>query len=360
MNVSDTGPEPPAAAEEPPSQRLAFPDNRLALSLFGECDAHLKLVEARLGVVVHPLGNGVVISPLAEREAAPDGPDAEARADARRVEQARQLLESLYRGLEQGRTVDRPVVEAALLALDEAGEAASPARVLSDDGPLHTPLHTPRRTIFPRTPRQAAYMRILAASDMTFAIGPAGTGKTYLAVAAAVNAFLDGHVARIVLTRPAVEAGERLGFLPGDLQAKVDPYLRPLYDALYDMLGFERVERMVVRNELEIAPLAYMRGRTLEEAFIILDEAQNTTSEQMKMFLTRLGEGSRAAVAGDVTQVDLPRGRISGLVEAVRLLAGLEEVAFVHFTHRDVVRHGLVRKIVRAYEQAALERSGED
>ncbi len=365
MNVSDTGPG-VTVARESVSQRLVFPDNRLALNLFGELDDHLKLMEARLGVILHPLGNGVLISPLT-------GDSAEETAvGLEQVGKARLLLERLYSGLERGRHVDRSMVEAAIRALDEnrptveagvvgangrsgiqkgAGDGPDRAldRVLADDDALQTP----RRLIQPRTPRQAAYIRILTASDMTFAIGPAGTGKTYLAVAAAVNAFLEGHAARIVLTRPAVEAGERLGFLPGDLQAKVDPYLRPLYDALYDMLGFEKVERMTVRGELEIAPLAYMRGRTLEEAFIILDEAQNTTGEQMKMFLTRLGERSRAVICGDITQVDLPRGRVSGLVEAQRLLSGLPEVAFVHFDHHDVVRHALVQKIVRAYERAA-------
>ncbi len=213
-------------------------------------------------------------------------------------------------------------------------------------------LRTPLRILYPRTPRQADYLRTLATSDLTFAIGPAGTGKTFLAVAAAVTQWLEGRVARIILTRPAVEAGERLGFLPGDLQAKVDPYLRPLYDALHAMLGPEKVERMLLRHELEIAPLAYMRGRTLEEAFIILDEAQNTTTEQMKMFLTRFGEGSRVAVSGDITQIDLPRGQPSGLVQAARILQNLSGVAFVRFTHRDVIRHPLVRKIVQAYEQS--------
>ncbi len=359
------------------SQRLEFPDNRLALSLFGELDDHLKLMEVRLGVVLHPLGNVVVISPLLDAGAKDAG------AGLQQVGKARLLLESLYSGLERGQHVDRSLVEAAIRALDEvdmvvdkrtdypasenavgsrSGRATRRSengakkiqgtaldRVLADDALLQTP----RRTIYPRSQQQAAYIKVLATSDMIFAIGPAGTGKTYLAVAAAVNAFLEGQAARIVLTRPAVEAGERLGFLPGDLQAKVDPYLRPLYDALYDMLGFEKVERMTVRGELEIAPLAFMRGRTLEEAFIILDEAQNTTSEQMKMFLTRLGERSRAVICGDVTQVDLPRGRVSGLVEAQRLLNGLSEIAFIQFDFRDVVRHALVQKIVCAYEQAA-------
>ncbi|MBF0190842.1 MAG: PhoH family protein [Magnetococcales bacterium] len=308
---------------------LTFPDNRLAAELFGALDCHLRLVEARWQVTMHPVGNRVTLI------AAPEP-----------VGMAQELLRVLYDALVQGQSVDLARVEAGLLALECSEDAMEP--VLA-----HAGLRTPLREIHPRTPRQAEYLKALTRADVVFAIGPAGTGKTYLAVAAAVLDFIEGRTARIVLTRPAVEAGERLGFLPGDLQEKVDPYLRPLYDALHDMLGFEKVERMLSRNLLEIAPLAYMRGRTLTEASIILDEAQNTTVEQMKMFLTRLGEGSRVVVSGDVTQVDLPANRRSGLAHAVEVLQKVEGISFVWFTHQDVVRHPLVRRIVRAYEEAA-------
>ena len=318
-----TRPPAPAATE-----RLEFPDNRLAAALFGEFDAHLKLVEERLRVVMHPLGNCVVIT-----------------APGQRAKRARQLLENLYASLTTGVPVNRHTIEAEIQALDEP--EATPT--VASDPPL---FRTPRRAIYARNPRQRTYIQLLSTRDLIFATGPAGTGKTYLAVAAAVRDYLEGRVARIILTRPAVEAGERLGFLPGDMQAKVDPFLRPLYDALNDMVGFDKVERMLDRNVLEIAPLAFMRGRTLEEAFIILDEAQNATAEQMKMFLTRLGEGSRAAVSGDITQVDLPRGPISGLRQALGLLHDMPEVGFVPFSQQDVVRHPLVKKIVLAYERA--------
>ncbi|MBF0341602.1 MAG: PhoH family protein [Magnetococcales bacterium] len=311
---------------------LTFPDNGLASALFGPLDAHLRLLEAGMGVVCHPVGNRVTLRA---------GPGKVDRAD-----QARRLLLALYAALEQGQELDPARVEAGMRALEEGEECPDP---LSSRHVLRTPL----REIHPRTPRQTEYLRELEKHPVVFAIGPAGTGKTYLAVAAAVLDFIEGRTARIILTRPAVEAGEHLGFLPGDLQEKVDPYLRPLYDALHEMLGFEKVERMLGRNQLEIAPLAYMRGRTLTEASIILDEAQNTTVEQMKMFLTRLGEGSRIVVSGDVTQVDLPSSRRSGLAHAAEVLQGVEGIAFVRFTHRDVVRHPLVRRIVQAYEEAA-------
>ena len=211
-------------------------------------------------------------------------------------------------------------------------------------------LRTRRSGLRPRTPNQKTYLKALLESDVTFGIGPAGTGKTYLAVAAAVDAFERDAVERIVLTRPAIEAGERLGFLPGDLTQKVDPYLRPLYDALFDLFGFEKTQRLIEKQVIEIAPLAYMRGRTLNNAFVILDEAQNTTVEQMKMFLTRIGFGTRAVITGDVTQVDLPRGVRSGLAHASRVLENVRGIAMVHFSAADVVRHPLVGAIVRAYD----------
>ncbi|HEY2381521.1 MAG TPA: PhoH family protein [Terriglobia bacterium] len=211
-------------------------------------------------------------------------------------------------------------------------------------------LQAGKRNVTPKTLNQKLYLEAIEKHDMVFGIGPAGTGKTYLAVSMAVRALLDKKVSRIVLTRPAVEAGERLGFLPGTLQEKIDPYLKPLYDALYDMLDVERVDRHLERGVIEIAPIAFMRGRTLTDSFVILDEAQNTTPEQMKMFLTRIGYGSKAVITGDVTQVDLPLGKLSGLIEARRVISGVEGISFIHFNERDVVRHPLVQRIVRAYE----------
>jgi len=238
--------------------------------------------------------------------------------------------------------LSRDEVQLGLIEIANKGEAAQPAPVLL----------TRRTELHGRTPRQVDYLRNIQDFDITFGIGPAGTGKTYLAVASAVDAFERDLVERIILTRPAVEAGERLGFLPGDMAQKVDPYLRPLYDALYDLMGLERVTRAFDKGLLEVAPLAFMRGRTLNHAFVILDEAQNTTSEQMKMFLTRIGFGSRCVVTGDVSQIDLPKGRTSGLVEAQEVLADVEGVAFTHFEASDVVRHPLVARIVEAYDAA--------
>jgi phosphate starvation-inducible PhoH-like protein len=226
----------------------------------------------------------------------------------------------------------------------------------SDEAQEEVTIQTRRKLIRPRGANQTAYIRNIRDHDLAFGIGPAGTGKTYLAVAAAVDALESEQVRRIVLVRPAVEAGERLGFLPGDLSQKVDPYLRPMYDALYDMIGAERVTRLIERNVIEIAPLAFMRGRSLNESFVILDEAQNTSVEQMKMFLTRIGFGSRAVVTGDVTQIDLPNGQMSGLRNATKVLQNVKGVSFTHFTPKDVVRHQLVQRIVRAYEEN--DRSG--
>ena len=226
------------------------------------------------------------------------------------------------------------------------------AKKIDGDSPTAPVLHTKKRELQGRTPRQNDYIQAILDNDIAFGIGPAGTGKTYLAVAAAVDAYERDRVERIILTRPAVEAGERLGFLPGDLSQKVDPYLRPLYDALFDLLGFDKTQRLLERQTIEIAPLAYMRGRTLNNAFVILDEAQNTTPEQMKMFLTRIGFGSKAVITGDVTQIDLPRGTRSGLVEAQNVLAGVRGIAMTYFTAADVVRHPLVARIVEAYAKA--------
>jgi phosphate starvation-inducible PhoH-like protein len=307
--------------------RHSFPatDSQRLAHLCGPVDEHLRAIERALGVAI------------ARRQEA-------FRIEGRReaAQAALRLLQALY---EQAAAPIAP--EALQLALVPAA-AAAPA----GPGEARVELHTRRADLGPRTPNQARYLRQMLSHDLTFGIGPAGTGKTFLAVACAVDALERSSVQRIVLTRPAVEAGERLGFLPGDMAQKVDPYLRPLYDALYDLLGLDRVTRAFERGQLEVAPLAFMRGRTLNHAFVILDEAQNTTSEQMKMFLTRIGFGSRCVVTGDVSQIDLPKGRPSGLVEARAVLAGVEGVAFTDFDAGDVVRHPLIARIVAAYDAA--------
>ena len=311
--------------------RLEFEDNRLLPALFGEHDRHLARIEQDLGVTVVPRGNLVAI----------EGP-------AGAAERAREVLMRLYRRIEEGQAVDLGEVDAALrfaAAPDgPAVEGAEPA------GLAEVAIETRKRRIAARSPVQAEYLRALARHELVFALGPAGTGKTYLAVAKAVSLMARGEVQRLILSRPAVEAGERLGFLPGDLREKVDPYLRPLYDALYDMLPAEQVSRRLESGEIEIAPLAFMRGRTLANAFVILDEAQNTTAMQMKMFLTRLGEQSRMVVTGDMSQIDLPSGQRSGLADALEVSAGIAGVSVVRFGEGDVVRHGLVTELVKAYD----------
>ena len=309
------------------------PDNRRLAHLCGPLDAHLQQIAATLGVT------------LSRRDASfrIEGPrEAVSRTSA--------LLDHLY-GLAQ-QAFDERVLQ---LALAEAVGGAMVAPVARpNDGTAGEPivLHTRHASLSGRTPNQVQYLRQMLGHDITFGIGPAGTGKTFLAVACAVDALERHGVQRIVLTRPAVEAGERLGFLPGDLAQKVDPYLRPLYDALYDLMGLERVTRAFEKGLIEIAPLAFMRGRTLNHAFVILDEAQNTTREQMKMFLTRIGFGSRCVVTGDVSQIDLPKGMPSGLVDAQQVLAGVAGIGFTQFNASDVVRHPLVARIVQAYERA--------
>ena len=262
-------------------------------------------------------------------------------------EQARGALE--YFATQSGQPLSTQDVQLGLVELKKSPRATAAAND-SDAEAGSAGLRTRRADLHGRTPNQRAYLKAIAAHDITFGIGPAGTGKTYLAVAAAVDALERDTVQRIVLTRPAVEAGERLGFLPGDLTQKIDPYLRPLYDALYDLLGFDRTQKLFEKQSIEIAPLAYMRGRTLNNAFVILDEAQNTTPEQIKMFLTRIGFGSRAVITGDTTQVDLPRHQKSGLLEASEVLAQVRGIGFTYFTSADVVRHPLVARIVEAYE----------
>ncbi|WP_313083164.1 PhoH family protein [Pulveribacter sp.] len=298
------------------------PHNNTRLShLCGPADAHLRTIEAALQVKIAHRHEQFKV----------DGPKA-------RATQGMELLQALYE------MAERPIKDEQI-QLMLAGDAE--LQGADADAPLLT---TRRADLRARTTGQGAYLANIATHDITFGIGPAGTGKTYLAVASAVDALERGAVQRIVLTRPAVEAGERLGFLPGDLTQKVDPYLRPLYDALYELMGYDKVQKAFERNALEIAPLAFMRGRTLNNAFIILDEAQNTTPEQMKMFLTRIGFGARAVVTGDVSQIDLPKGSLSGLIDAERVLKRVQGIAFNRFTSADVVRHPLVARIVDAYD----------
>jgi phosphate starvation-inducible PhoH-like protein len=309
---------------------LAPADNSRLAHLCGNLDEHLRQIEAGLGVRITRRGELFRI----------EGPKGAA-------ERTTALLDALY---EKARRVIPP--ETFQLALAEAAGRPGPAKATvaaggSDDALV---LRTRRADLAGRTPHQHEYLRNILSHDITFGLGPAGTGKTFLAVACAVDALERSSVQRIILTRPAVEAGERLGFLPGDLTQKVDPYLRPLYDALYDLMGFDRVTKAFEKGLLEVAPLAFMRGRTLNHAFVILDEAQNTTPEQMKMFLTRIGFGSRCVVTGDTSQVDLPKGMTSGLVDAERVLAKVKGIAMTRFTSADVVRHPLVARIVEAYE----------
>ena len=303
-------------------------DNARLANLCGPLDENLRQIETAYDVTIARRGEHCKI----------DGDPVQAR-------HAAAAMQHFYKLAKAPLSVDD--IQLGLVELRNRGQAAQPAQ-LPNAGLL-----TKKTDLHGRTPHQAEYLKNIQEHDITFGIGPAGTGKTYLAVASAVDAFERDQVQRIVLTRPAVEAGERLGFLPGDLAQKVDPYLRPLYDALYDLMGFDKVARLFEKQSIEVAPLAYMRGRTLNHAFIILDEAQNTTPEQMKMFLTRIGIGAKAVITGDVTQMDLPKGQQSGLVEARRILAEVRGLAFTDFDASDVVRHPLVARIVSAYEQHA-------
>jgi len=308
-------------------RKIQIPDEG-AESLFGTYDENLKQLESQFGVRIRTSGKELIV----EGES----------ADVARAEKVLDQLSTLIRG---GYRLGKGDVRTAaqLVAQDENVELA--------DYFLRSATKTSgRRQIVPKSVTQKKYLDAIEQFDIVFGIGPAGTGKTYLAMAQAVSFLLAKRVSRIILARPAVEAGEKLGFLPGDLQEKVNPYLRPLYDALYDMMEMERAERLLERGTIEVAPIAFMRGRTLNDAFVILDEAQNTTSEQMKMFLTRLGFGSKAVITGDVTQIDLPTGRTSGLIEAMKVVGNVDGIAFVHFDEKDVVRHALVQQIVKAYE----------
>jgi len=308
---------------------LAPADNIRLVELCGPLDGHLQLIETRLDVEVRRRGNRFQIVGLVAA-----------------TKRAAAVLQSLYLRA-QKEPVDLQGVHMALQELD-MGENQGEADAASPGDELK--VRTARGAIRARGSNQTEYLSNVRSHDLTFGIGPAGTGKTYLAVACAVEALQSESVRRIILVRPAVEAGERLGFLPGDLSQKVDPYLRPMYDALYEMLGFERVAKLIERNVIEVAPLAFMRGRSLNDSFVILDEAQNTTNEQMKMFLTRIGFGSKAVVTGDITQVDLPNSKASGLRTVIDILRGVRGIAFTMFTSRDVVRHPLVQRIVQAYE----------
>ena len=322
----------PAQAETPPELTLEFPDNRLLIALCGEFDRNLAQIEHLMDVQIIRRGNAVEVLGGAREEAA-------------------KVLEVLYERAEAGRGLSPGDID-AIVRLGNSGEGTG-ARdgdqmEMFQGGALE--IKTRKKTIEPRTLAQQAYVRALFDNELAFGIGPAGTGKTYLAVAVAVNQMMGGHVDKIILSRPAVEAGERLGFLPGDMKDKVDPYMQPLYDALNDFLPGKQLAKLLEEKRIEIAPLAFMRGRTLSNAFVVLDEAQNATSMQMKMFLTRLGQNSRMVITGDRTQIDLPRGVQSGLQDAERLLKTIPSISFNYFTSKDVVRHPLVAAIIEAYE----------
>ncbi len=318
----------PTTVQDANSLLLEFDDNSLLPLLFGAHNAHLAQIEQRLDVRLNSRGNEVAISGAKEQAAT-----------------AATVLNDLYQLLKDGRPVDPAEIDGAIRMISGGARDDLKASDLA--------VHTRKKHIQPRTPQQASYLRAIDKNNLVFGLGPAGTGKTYLAVAKAVESLINGQVDRFILSRPAVEAGEQLGFLPGDMRDKVDPYLRPLYDALNDMLPANQVAKKIETGEIEIAPLAFMRGRTLSGAFVILDEAQNTTPVQMKMFLTRLGADARMVVTGDLTQIDLPRGVRSGLNDAIAILTGVEGLSFVEFTDADVVRHALVARIVRAYDRQA-------
>jgi len=297
--------------------------------LYGDMDANLRLIENSFGVVLNARGNRIQIE-----------------GEEKVVEKVEHLIRQLADLLAQGVITQKDDVNTAILAFSNQSSTG-----LKELFQKTIPVSGRKRPVAPKNEAQRKYVEAIRQHDIVFGIGPAGTGKTYLAMATAVSALLRREVSRIILVRPAVEAGEKLGFLPGDLYEKVNPYLRPLYDALYDMIETEKANKLIERGDIEIAPLAFMRGRTLNDSFIILDEAQNTTSEQMKMFLTRLGFNSKTVVTGDITQIDLPAGRSSGLIEVQGILEGISGIRFVYFTNRDVVRHKLVQQIIKAYEQ---------
>jgi phosphate starvation-inducible PhoH-like protein len=323
----------PAQSGERSRVEVNFDKPQLLPRLFGEYDSNILALEERLGVYIHARGQRVVIEGSAET-----------------VAHAREVLQDLHTRVIRGEDIDTGLID-AVIAMSAEPTLSGIVRADAGEAPPPIMIRTRKKTIVPRSAAQVHYMRELVSHDMIFALGPAGTGKTYLAVAQAVAQLISGSVQRLILSRPAVEAGERLGFLPGDMKEKVDPYLRPIYDALYDCLPAEQVERRIASGEIEIAPIAFMRGRTLAEAFVILDEAQNTTPGQMKMFLTRFGQNSRMVICGDPNQTDLPGGpTASGLNDAVGKLEGVEGISMVRFGVGDVVRHPIVGRIVQAYE----------
>ncbi len=325
-----------AEKKEQGARKIRLEDNALAMRLFGDSGENLKTIGGKLGVEVGSRGNVVTL-----------------RGEEEAVTFSERLILELYELLEDGYPLSSSDIEYSI-------------RILSKDPSIHLPeifmdsvyISYRKKHIGPKSVTQKRYLNSIKNNDIVFSIGPAGTGKTYLAMAAAVASLANKEVERIILTRPAVEAGEKLGFLPGDLVAKVDPYLRPLYDALHDMMDFERTEKLLERGTIEVAPLAFMRGRTLNDSFVILDEAQNTTIEQMKMFLTRLGFGSKAVVTGDITQIDLPLAKTSGLVEVQKVLSEVEGIEFVNFTQLDVVRHPLVQEIIKAFDKVENAKKG--
>ncbi|MFB2531951.1 PhoH family protein [Paracoccus sp. p3-h83] len=321
----------PAAS---PETLLAFPDNRLLIDLCGQHDRNLAQIEHQLGVHVLRRGNQLAVVGAPESQVA-----------------AARILTALYERLEQGRPVNGAEVDAAIRMMDSASDVPGIDEQLEMFGAGKFEIRTRKKQVEPRTEAQKNYVINLFQNELAFGIGPAGTGKTYLAVAVGVTMLIGGHVDKIILSRPAVEAGERLGFLPGDMKEKVDPYMQPLYDALNDFLPAKQLAKLMEEKRIEIAPLAFMRGRTLANAFVVLDEAQNATTMQMKMFLTRLGEGSRMVITGDRTQIDLPRGVPSGLADAERILDGVKGISFNYFTAKDVVRHPLVARIIQAYDR---------
>lgn len=322
---------PQASKQDATETRLEFPDNRLLIDLLGEFNRNLSHIEQALSVQVVNHGNQLGVF---------------GEADA--VEKAADVLRALYTRAEAGREITPADIDAEIRMGGADPDTPIDQMELFQGGRIE--IKTRKKTVEPRTEAQKGYVTSLFENELAFGIGPAGTGKTYLAVAVGVNLFVGGHVDRIILSRPAVEAGERLGFLPGDMKDKVDPYMQPLYDALNDFLPGKQLAKLIEEKRIEIAPLAFMRGRTLSNAFVVLDEAQNATTMQMKMFLTRLGEGSRMVITGDRSQVDLPRGVTSGLRDAERLLKGVDDIAFNYFTAKDVVRHPLVAKIIEAYD----------
>ncbi len=318
------------ASKKKDIKQVTLGDNNFAMELFGKGGDNLKRFEKKLGVEIDSRGTALTI-----------------QGEKDKVALAERLILELYAMVEAGFTLTAPDVDYAIRMV------VTDQKVRLKDVFMDTvALSYRKRSITPKSIAQKDYLDAIRSHDIVFGVGPAGTGKTYLAMAAAVAALTEKEIDRIILVRPAVEAGEKLGFLPGDMMAKVDPYLRPLYDALHDMMDIERVEQLIERGTIEVAPLAFMRGRTLNDSFVIMDEAQNTTREQMKMFLTRLGFSSKAVITGDITQIDLPLARSSGLVEAQKVLDGIEGISFINFTDADVVRHPLVQKIIKAFEMA--------